>query len=128
MRDPWRYRCPEDHASIERRSDGYYCRVCEAYYTGDPVDAKRDESPEADGGRTTPHIFTAVERLWKVTGDTETTARARHVSDRPRMFTVAMREAADCGLVERIDSSGGDRWRVTESARWLVARPARGEA
>ncbi|UBF23505.1 winged helix-turn-helix protein [Halorubrum tailed virus 28] len=128
--DPWRYRCPEGHTSITTRTEGYYCQTCGAYYDGEPVDAKADNAPETDGGRTTPHALTAVRRLWQVTGDTDTTARARHVSDRSGAFTHALHAAEERGLVERVtpESNAPDRWRVTEDARWLVASPERGDA
>ena len=128
--EPWRYRCPEGHTTITTRTAGYYCQVCRAYYEGDPVDMKADDpEPESDGGRTTPHMFEAVQRLWQVTGDTDTTARARHVSDRAGAFTHALHAAEGRGLVERVtpESNSPDRWRVTEAARWLVASPERGE-
>lgn len=28
MRDPWRYRCPEGHASVRERSGRYWCETC----------------------------------------------------------------------------------------------------
>lgn len=31
-RDPWRYRCPKDHASWIARGGRYYCEVCDEYY------------------------------------------------------------------------------------------------
>lgn len=50
MSDPWRYRCPEGHTSLESRtrSGTYRCRPCDEIYdqlldakTGDLVNSRR---------------------------------------------------------------------------------------
>ena len=43
---PWRFRCPEGHASLELYVSGYWCSACHQTYQGDPVDlAPTEASP-----------------------------------------------------------------------------------
>jgi len=48
--DPWRYRCPEGHCSTENRPGrgGYYCKMCDEMYYGDPVDWKHHDTAEIE--------------------------------------------------------------------------------
>lgn len=47
MNDPWRYRCPEGHASIRNRvGGGYWCKYCQKKYEGEPIDMKQADVAE----------------------------------------------------------------------------------
>ncbi len=52
--DPWRYRCPNGHSSIEYYpgTDFYYCQTCGAHFPADEVlDLKADgDSADLSGG------------------------------------------------------------------------------
>ena len=126
MSEPWRYRCPEGHTSIEQRSskEAYRCRSCERTYYGEPVDVKRDRGGGGEG--VAPIVpIAAVRRLWRAAGDTDTTLRARHVaSDRAAALAQALRDAVDRGYVERLERGGGDRYRVTERGARIMRRGA----
>lgn len=45
--DPWRLRCPEDHAAVKQREANFYwCETCQKRYAGDPGDGSQDaEAP-----------------------------------------------------------------------------------
>jgi len=78
---------------------------------------KRSASPPAsaqtDGGLP-DRTLEAVADLYEYTGDTDTTARARDVSDSPRSLGPRLSKAAERGLVERMKKSDASRYRVTE--------------
>jgi len=116
--DPWRYRCPEGHTSIrDRVSGGYYCDTCGTSYRGDPVDMRDGDTPDDAEGFDGYSMFGAVRAVWRVTGDTDTTARARHVTPHVESLAQALRDAEQKDLVETIHGSNGQRYRVTDRGR-----------
>jgi len=78
---------------------------------------KRSASPPAsaqtDGGLPN-RTREAVADLYEYTGDTDTTARAREMTDRPRQLAPRLTKAVERGLVERMGGSNAYRYRVTE--------------
>lgn len=123
MREPWRYRCPEGHSSIQtRQHGGYRCHSCGCEYAAEPVDAKTGDG-DADAEPETPiPTITAARLVRQATGDASATVHARELSTHPRAMTDALRRAADRGLVERVERSLADRWMSTEQAAFLAPR------
>jgi hypothetical protein len=118
MPEPWRYRCPEGHASISTRQNGTYrCQSCETTYRGDPVDAAsdRDSQPTTEVESTADiGALEVTHMLWRETGDTSTTAHARDLPVKTRTAAHALQSAAERGYVDRIERSCASRWFVTE--------------
>ena len=51
--DPWRYRCPSGHSSLEHypTTDSYYCQICQTHFPADELrDAKRSGTAGATQG------------------------------------------------------------------------------
>jgi len=119
--EPWRYRCPEGHAAVVRRTTGgYRCQTCQAEYDGAPVDLKTDETSDAEP-QTPIHPLTATRRLWHATGDPDATARCRQFSSRPAAMAAALERAEANALVERVEASRATRWRVREPAARMLS-------
>jgi len=126
MPDPWRYRCPEGHTSIVTRpsKSTYRCRSCGKTYSGGPVDAKADTPATATRSESfdSVHPRTAVLALYRETGGTVGTAKAKHLSSRTTAYGQALHEAKKRGFVtvQNPDTCGANRWRLTNAGVRLL--------
>lgn len=123
--DPWRWRCPQGHTSIETSADRYRCKACGEKYLGTPYDAAEHEFPvDGDPGPVDRYPIGDVLRalFYGVGRDTETTAKASDLGDRPREIGQKLHEAEKRGLVESVGASSPYRWRLTQRG-YDKARP-----
>ena len=133
MTDPWRWRCPKGHASLEtaREKDGYRCKSCGERYHGSPHDAAETEFPVQAEPAMTADKDSVLEALVKACENPLISRRkASHLSDNPESAGCVLAQLRKEGLVERLNTNKSRRyhWRPTEAGRQKVLRDKRAEA
>jgi len=118
--NPWRYRCPDGHAAITPRGDGYYCQSCGARYRTGPFDAARAEFPVTVDRQAGVDDDDLLDQLVAETGEVRDSLRLRELDGGT---TAERREALyrliRQGYVKRIETanSSADRYRPTDAGR-----------
>jgi len=122
MKSQWKYRCPEGHAAIGSRRDGYYCQPCERRYPGSPVDATRVESfpvAESDDGYPVPGKDELLSRIVEIC-DQPTRARVKAtelVNRHASAISNQLSQLHDEGAIEKLPRQNGAWWAPTDDGR-----------
>jgi len=128
MSAAWVQRCPEGHANLESRTQGYACETCGVVYPGDPYDARQTEFPvgdDTDTGRPLGLTKWGVlaDLVQTVAGDARTAAKAKELDGAASAVGQRLSVLADEGLVERVERSAADWWRPTDKGQRLAGSP-----
>lgn len=132
MSPPWVQRCPQGHAAIDSRGDGYRCSSCDVIYSGETFDAREHDFPvseeriERRETADSREVLAAVVEMVDSDAKTISDVRVKHLPSSlgtTKQIAAVMRALRERGAVEIVarNSNQGHRWRPTDKGRSAVA-------